>query len=323
MGEGVQQRGGGMARVQRRVSVSGRVASKTKKPAKRENAATRSKLATKKVAAKKEVKVAKPRSREDQISNLILTHRENGRKLARSILRKWRVRMPAEEIDSIVDLGLCEAARRFSDDRGASFMTFFFYHLRGHLVRAVARATHTSSTFINISRENGKDGVEWVAAGAEGAWALIPDSMPLGHRESDTPEHLVLRRERIERCQTACSKLDVLEREILDRSFATEQPLVDIAKSLGYSRCHISRVKKSALDRMKLMLESEEGKLLAPAAPVVAEAPVSPVKLEVIKTAVDASANDRLSTMRRGRRRTFAKPRDRVAGAAYPTSQAA
>src|SRR5690349_7137351 len=77
---------------------------------------------------------------EAEISKLILDHRENGRKLARSILRRWRVRMPAEEIDSIVDLSLCEAARRYSSERGASFMTFFFYHLRGHLVRSVARA---------------------------------------------------------------------------------------------------------------------------------------------------------------------------------------
>ena len=55
---------------------------------------------------------------------LILDHRDNGKKLARSILRRWRVRMPAEEVDSIVDLTLCEAAKRYRPEEGRQFHDF-------------------------------------------------------------------------------------------------------------------------------------------------------------------------------------------------------
>ncbi|OVE79762.1 hypothetical protein BVY02_02340, partial [bacterium J17] len=111
------------------------------------------------------------RDRSLTVDELILEHRENGRKLARSMLRKWRVRMPAEEIDSIVDLTLCEAAKRFDPDKGASFMTFFFYHLRGHLVRAVAEATQTSNMFMAFSQNLGIDVTEWSTIGqSENQW---------------------------------------------------------------------------------------------------------------------------------------------------------
>ena len=192
---------------------------------------------------------------EDEVENLILDHRENGRKLARSILRRWRVRMPADEIDSIVDLALCEAARRFSPDRGASFMTFYFYHLRGHLVRAVTRAAQASSMFLNFGQTGGTDTLEWKNTGRDANWNYIPENYLLGQRDAETPEHHMLRKEKISECQKAITKLDDLEREIIVRCYGSEQPLVEIARTLGYSRCHVSRVKKSALDRLKTLMD--------------------------------------------------------------------
>ena len=218
--------------------------------------------AAKKVRKAKPVRKAVSRKQqepsEEDVRKLVLDHRDNGRKLARSILRRWRVRMPAEEIDSIVDLALCEAARRYSSGRGASFMTFFFYHLRGHLVRAVTRAAQASSMFMAYAQSNGVDTIEWRSANNESIWPFIPDSFLFSQREAVTPEHEIIRREKLEQCRNAVSKLDDLEKEIVFRSFTDEQPLVDIARSLGYSRCHISRVKKSALDRLKNFLGGVE-----------------------------------------------------------------
>ncbi|MCB0324283.1 MAG: sigma-70 family RNA polymerase sigma factor [Bdellovibrionales bacterium] len=199
---------------------------------------------------KKETKRSEA-AREAEVQELILGHRENGRKLSRSILRRWRVRMPSDEIDSIVDLALCEAARRFSPERGASFMTFFFYHLRGHLVRSVARAAQASNVFMSYGENGGIDTKQWQHVTTEALWSMAPDHDVFGQRELETPENVVLRMEKIERCRTAVNALDDLEKEIITRSFSGEQALVDIAKSLGYSRCHISRVKKSALERLR------------------------------------------------------------------------
>ena len=102
-----------------------------------------------------------PSEVEHSIDALIVNHRENGRKLARSLLRRWRVRMAPEETDSIVDLTLCEAAHRFCPDRGASFMTFFYYHLRGHLVRAVASAANASNIFLAYAQSNNLEIGDW------------------------------------------------------------------------------------------------------------------------------------------------------------------
>ena len=220
------------------------------------------KKATKKVVAKKAVKkVAKKTTKKKAVKKtfdeLVLEHRENGRKLGRSILRKWRVRMPSDEIDSVVDLALCEAAKRYCPDKGAAFMTFFFYHLRGHLVRTVSKAAHQGNIFMAFAASTGIEASEWHDIDAEVLWGYVPDQSVFGKKEVETPEKKILRNEKINECREALSKLDDLEKQILIRSYQKEQPLVDIAKSLGYSRCHISRVKKSALGQMKANLSKD------------------------------------------------------------------
>ncbi len=206
----------------------------------------------------KQAKKESPEMRERQINQLILDHRENGRKLARSILRRWRVRMFAEEIDSIVDLSLCESARRYSPKFGASFLTFFFYHLRGHLVRSVTKAAQGDNIFLSFAKSMGVDSGELAAFSNDVIWSYVPDNFIFGQRDIETPENLVLRQEKINTCQDACSKLDNLEKQVIDRSFADEESIVDIAKNLGYSRCHVSRVKKEALYRLKSLLAGIE-----------------------------------------------------------------
>ena len=189
---------------------------------------------------------------EADIHALIIDHRENARKLARSFLRRWRVRMSAEEIDSIVDLTLCEAGKRFRPDKGASFMTFLYYHLRGQFVRAVESAASNQSMMVNFSQISGMDVGDWMPSPD----ALVSADVSLfRHQEVDSPEQLLLRKENVEVCRKAYTVLDDLEKEIINRSFDDEEALVAIARSLGYSRCHISRVKKRALERMKGALE--------------------------------------------------------------------
>lgn len=166
--------------------------------------------------------------------------------------------MPAEEVDSLVDLALCEAARRYSADFGASFMTFLFYHLRGHLVRAVARAAQGNNIFLSFARNAGIDSGDLSHLGGSVSEMALPEFILFNQRDIETPENLLLREETIGKCRDALSKLDQLEREILDRSFGGDEALVDIAKYLGYSRCHVSRVKKSAMGRLKNILGGSE-----------------------------------------------------------------
>jgi len=65
------------------------------------------------------------------------------------------------------------------------------------------------------------------------------------------PDEALWRKELTSRSSSACEKLDTLEREIVKRIFVHEQQIIDVAAALGYSRCHISRVKKKALDTLQ------------------------------------------------------------------------
>jgi RNA polymerase sigma factor (sigma-70 family) len=181
---------------------------------------------------------------------LIIKYRIKARKLGRSILRRWHSRMDLDEVDSIVDLSLCEAVKRFDPYKGASFMTFLFYHLKGNLVRAVATAAASSSLPALLADFN-----EVFADEADGGAALqsvnameIADAVT--SQDCPLPDEALWRKELSSRSSNACEKLDALEREIIKRIFVQEQQIIDIAAALGYSRCHISRVKKKALDTL-------------------------------------------------------------------------
>jgi RNA polymerase sigma factor (sigma-70 family) len=183
---------------------------------------------------------------------LIVKYRLKARKLGRSILRRWHARMDLEEVDSIVDLSLCEAVKRFDPAKGASFMTFLFYHLKGNLVRAVTTAAVSNTIPVFNSDETERTvgepehlfGHQFRAMNsAEVADAVVSQDAPL-------PDEMLWRKELHSQSTLACDKLDPLEREIIKRIFLQEQQIMDIAATLGYSRCHISRVKKKALETL-------------------------------------------------------------------------
>lgn len=175
---------------------------------------------------------------------LVLEFRMKARKLARSILRKWHARLDLQEVDSVVDLSLCEAVKRFNPDKGASFMTFLFYHLRGNLIRAVSTAASQSTVrSADIEEEEGR------RFGGKSVNAMeVAEALCGG--EASQPDELLFRKQLINISAEACSQLDELEQEVIYRIYMKEQQLMDIANNLGYSRCHISRVKKKALETL-------------------------------------------------------------------------
>ncbi len=179
---------------------------------------------------------------------LIVQYRTKARKLGRSILRKWNVRLELDEVDSLVDLSLCEAVRRFDAAKGASFMTFLFYHLKGNLVRAVTTAVNLAaipaSFAAMIDGESAGEDIKGLGVNA------VDLAERLSGEEVDSPDESLWKKELSGCSASACEKLDPLEREIIKRIFVHEQQIIDIAAALGYSRCHISRVKKKALSTL-------------------------------------------------------------------------
>jgi len=186
---------------------------------------------------------------EAQREELVLEFRLKARKLGRSILRKWQARLDLQEVDSVVDLSLCEAVKRFDPNRGASFMTFLYYHLKGNLVRAVTSAANANIVPASDQQQDSENEDRNLANAID-----IAES--LSGSEPTLPEEELLQKELVELSQQACLKLDQLERQVIERIYLQGQQLLDIAATLGYSRCHISRVKKKALETLEVEMRA-------------------------------------------------------------------
>jgi len=182
---------------------------------------------------------------------LIMKYRIKARKLGRSMLRRWHARMDLEEVDSIVDLSLCESVKRFDPEKGASFMTFLFYHLKGNLVRAVISAASSNAIPLAIAEMLESFGGDEENSSSRSVGINATElAEAVTSQEALRPDEALWRKEMSDMSAAACAKLDELEREIVKRIFIQEQQIIDIAAALGYSRCHISRVKKKALDTL-------------------------------------------------------------------------
>ncbi len=176
---------------------------------------------------------------------LVILFRVKARKLGRSILRKWQARLDLDEVDSIVDLSLCEAAERFDPAKGASFITFLYYHLKGNLIRTIDTAASSNTVpFLDTEEEENR------AVALPGCNALdIAES--LNGQERVVPEELLYKKQLVSLSRSVRAELDPLEREVIERIFIQGQQVIDVAESLGYSRCHISRVKKKAIESLQ------------------------------------------------------------------------
>jgi len=217
----------------------------------------------KKAAARKVIKLfAEQRQRrnidlsEEDREELVIEFRMKARKLGRSILRKWHARLDLQEVDSVVDLSLCEAVRRFDPTKGASFMTFLYYHLKGNLIRTVSAAANASG--YRVAGDNFEEVSEYQFSQGRSVNA-IEVAEALSGTEVETPDEALFKKELIELSLAACKKLDTLEQQVIERLYIDEEQLMDIAHSLGYSRCHISRVKKKALEALQTSIQARLG----------------------------------------------------------------
>ena len=201
--------------------------------------------------------------------NLILAYREKALKMTRGFLKKWGSHIEEDELISVSDLSLCEAASRFDESRNVSFITFLFYYIKGNLVKAV----------INSSIINGCDRDTYLERNGEREYSTAQNKLQeilnnevaectMGS-SNDTPVDLLLKKELYSISKEACDVLDDVEKKIIEKIYLKGEQVINVAKELGYSRCHISRIKRSALEGLekainkKLDYESNESLLRA------------------------------------------------------------
>ena len=184
-------------------------------------------------------------------TNLILTYRDKALKMTRGFLKKWGSHIDEDELISVSDLSLCEAASRFDESRNVSFITFLFYYIKGNLVKAV----------INSSIINGCDRDTYLERNGEKEYSTSQNKLQeilnnevaecsMGSSK-DTPVDLLLKKELYSISKETCKGLDDVERKIIEKIYLQGEQVVNVAKELGYSRCHISRMKRSALEGLE------------------------------------------------------------------------
>lgn len=188
---------------------------------------------------------------------LMVENREHGVKLAWSMLNKWRIRMNPDEVESVVGEALVESALRFDEAKGAQFKTFFFYHLRGMLLKEVAFLIKESRETFHIPSEVLENPVQASTSNIS-VGGLMKNHYLIEKRD---PEALLIQKQFQKRFWDQCFALDELEKEVTERHFIMDEPLKKIADDLNYCRCHISRVKSRALKTLKefvpLILDDE------------------------------------------------------------------
>lgn len=182
---------------------------------------------------------------------LVLLYRGRARKLAMSIMKRWRARVEREEFESTVDLSLCEAAKLFKPGIGCSFTSYLFYHLRGNLIRSIQRSSQNTW----ISRELARFMAGGVGpeidrpAGIEVTAEQITKA--LSNHEVEMPEEALYRKQVAEVIREACQSLEKLQRSVIGSWLMGNHKVKSIAESVGLSRCYTSRIRRRAMRELK------------------------------------------------------------------------
>ena len=177
----------------------------------------------------------------------ILKARERAHKLGFTLLRRWGCTMPREDVLSIVDLALCEAASRYQECPQAEFMSYAFYFIKGELIRTIAQRKKISVEILEsaLLREDDEQSSPFENK-------LHAESSAIS---CDTPEKLSYRAQLRLACNQALSSISEAERAVLWASAVEERKMNHVAKKLGYSRGHLFAIRKSAVDNARKHLE--------------------------------------------------------------------
>lgn len=182
-------------------------------------------------------------------NELVLNHRETAFRLMRSMMRRWGFRLDRSEAQSIADMALCEAAKRFKPGHNATFVTYLFHFLRGALIAELKRQRRASLTMTLESSLShvGDEGERRDISPLES----LPEAQntPEANRH-ESPEVSTYRDELKEYCEKALQLLTPLEREVVIGIHMNETKVAHFAREIGYSRGHVSELRRQAFKKL-------------------------------------------------------------------------
>jgi RNA polymerase sigma factor (sigma-70 family) len=180
----------------------------------------------------------------DEIAaKLVIDHMDMGRRLAWKLLSSWNSRLADDEVVSIVGISLCEAAKNYDGREGTQFQTFLYYHLRGRLLKEISEIVAVKkfqSDFVQKDNE-----YSFVEEKEHSIWNELHGD------DTKNPEKIAVDKEEQENFEKAFLSLDSLEKEVITRHCFKGESLMNLSDELNYCRCHLSRVKKRAINKLK------------------------------------------------------------------------
>lgn len=204
------------------------------------------------------------------------------RSIAGAVRRQFGNRLDFEDLLAYGNVGLLEAAERFDEKIGASFLTFAHYRIRGAIFdglrkMGVLRGADQRSAYLserantyltsNTARDTGRatsfaDDVQEV----EGAVMSLAAAFAVGLEglerlqikdESLSPEERLEQRELRARAAAALERLPDNERRLLAAYYFENKTLEEAGGALGLSKSWSSRLHARAIDRLKGLLGEE------------------------------------------------------------------
>lgn len=222
------------------------------------------------------VNVIKPRKKgvravSDEMRLLVLKHRTIARAVAKSMLKKWRAYSDEDELYSVVDLALCEAAINFDPQRGTKFSTWFFYYLKGRLVRElISKAVlekqagpGSSEKFRSVPLDH-LDECQVPGVQYQGDLTLAVPFSSSGIYYGLRPDERLYRKQLWGMSRRAVERLSGVEKEVVHCVYREGKSLADAAEELGYSRAHVSRVHNKAIKRLRRTIRREGRAKMSP-----------------------------------------------------------
>ena len=174
----------------------------------------------------------------DSQSQLVIENRTSAHRIAHRLRRRYCPTMDAVELESLADLCLCEAALVYDSGRGTQLLTLFYAFVWRKLAEELrGRKRHARNT--KRAATNGADVKFEEDINPELA---SPDASP--------EEHTSLK-EFSERCQKAAVRLTPLEKLVVYRVQVQAEKVAQVARSMGYSRGHLSTLQGSALRKLR------------------------------------------------------------------------
>jgi RNA polymerase sigma factor for flagellar operon FliA len=221
-------------------------------------------------------------------ARLVEDNLEVARKAARMYYKRVAEHVEFNELVSLGNIGLAEAAAKFDPKAGASFATFAWYRVQGAIVDGCRKNTalprrvwaklvalRAASEYLEHQADRQRGAVASGAPAATGkdALAQVKDAisaigtMYLTSLEAaqedgfDTAEPVVDQAERIDddrnkrRMRKAIDKLPDKERALLTKHYWEGKNLLEAGAELGISKSWASRLHAQAVDRLRTLVD--------------------------------------------------------------------